>query len=1529
MNTTITNRIFRARHRAGRAAWTFTLALALLAPAVLAASTDTWVGGTAIFSTTGNWTYSSGSGPVATGDSLVFASVGSTTPNNDETGFTFNGITFNWGASQAYTIGGNPFTLNGTITDNYTNGASVETINNNITLASGGGIASVGTNSSLTLGGIISGSGNFTKSGGTGSTLTLSGVNTFSGVLTFNAGTVVFTTPPSVSGGNLGNPSGITFGGSSTTTLVTTSGAGSVTISTPTITANASSTALFKNGAAANTTFEISAKITGAGNCKQNSPTTTGAIVRFSNDTSDYTGAFSMAASVVEFTSVANGGSPSALGAGSTAYTIGNGASAGTFRYVGAGTTSTTRAINCTATTGALTLDSSGSGAVQFLGSGNLKSGSGAESLTLRGTSTGANTLAQVISDVGGVTTLTKSDVGTWVLSGGNSYSGGSTISAGTLQLSGSGTLGSGGLTVSGGTLDLGGSSQTVGAVTISGASTIQNGTLSAPSYSAILSSGIATVSANLAGSSTALSLSGGGTLMLLGANTYNGGTTISGAGTLLVTNDTGLGNASAGITFSASGTLAATNNAASVTNTVTVGASRTITVNSGITANFQTPDTNSLTIAAKITGPGNVTKKSSSFAFGAVRFSNDTSDYTGDLLLGFGNTEFTSVADQGVASSLGAGAVGTGGQITLGNASSAGTLRYVGAGNSSTHRPLNWTATSATGYTLDASGSGTVQFLATGNMRSGVGGATALILRGSNTGANTLAQVINDQGGVTSLTKNDAGTWVLTGANTFSGPVSLVGGVLQLSAAETPGTSGPLGTNGTISFSGGTLRYTSADAADYSSRFSTAASQFCKIDCNGQSVTFATPLTSSGGTLAVSSSTPGGSLRLSAANTYSGSTTVSSGTLLVNGSIDGGGVTVTSGTLGGSGAINSAVSVQASGTLQPGSGGTNIATLTVNSSLTLAGKTVMLLNRTNTQSASLITGLSSLTNGGTLTVTNVGDALQAGDSFTLFSAVSYVGSFTATNLPALDSGLAWDTSKLGQNGTITVGAEPTITTPPASQVVECGGNATFTVAASGSPTLAYQWSVNGSAVSGATTTSFTTNNVHGAGSVYTISATVSSAFGSVTSNATLTVQDTLAPVITMNGANPLYVECHGAYADPGASALDACVGAVAVTTNGTVDATVTSTSTITYTAADGNGNSASVSRTVIVQDTTPPSITWSFTNLTLSAGTNCTALMPDVTGTNYVLASDVCSASLTITQSPTNSAALPLGTNTVVIAVADGSGNTAWSTNTIVVADTTAPIITLQPQSQTNLLGADAVFTVGALSCSTLAYQWTFGANPLTDQTNATLTVTNIQLTDAGDYQVVVASTAGMTTSAVAVLTVNRAPVAAATNAGATENQALVIDNLKLLSVCSDPDGDPLTVVSAGPLSTNGGSVTLTSSNVTYVPLTNFVGADRFDFTVSDGRGGSATGSVLVSVSPASAPSLDIVSGPNILPDGHFHVGFAGIPGYSYTIQYSPNVDGPWTTLTNLTAGTNGLFDFEDPTEPAPPTRFYRTTYP
>src|SRR5450756_1888395 len=91
---------------------------------------------------------------------------------------------------------------------------------------------------------------------------------------------------------------------------------------------------------------------------------------------------------------------------------------------------------------------------------------------------------------------------------------------------------------------------------------------------------------------------------------------------------------------------------------------------------------------------------------------------------------------------------------------------------------------------------------------------------------------------------------------------------------------------------------------------------------------------------------------------------------------------------------------------------------------------------------------------------------------------------------------------------------------------------------------------------------------------------------------------------------------------------------------------------TLAYTANDGNGNTNTATRTVIVRDTTPPTILWSFTNLTLAADTSCGAQIPDVTGTNFILASDL-SGALTISQSPADGTVLLLGTNIAVITVA------------------------------------------------------------------------------------------------------------------------------------------------------------------------------------------------------------------------------------------------------------------------------------
>ena len=165
------------------------------------------------------------------------------------------------------------------------------------------------------------------------------------------------------------------------------------------------------------------------------------------------------------------------------------------------------------------------------------------------------------------------------------------------------------------------------------------------------------------------------------------------------------------------------------------------------------------------------------------------------------------------------------------------------------------------------------------------------------------------------------------------------------------------------------------------------------------------------------------GKLVLDGTNTYSGGTVVSNGTLLVNGpgSITNG-VTVAGGTFGGTGTVAGDVVVLSGATLSPGA---SIGTLTVTKSLTLQeGGTTYLELDGSTLAADQLTGLSSVTYGGTLVLTNLGGttALTNGAQLKLFAAASYVpSSFTATNLPALPAGLLWDASFLAIDGTLRV----------------------------------------------------------------------------------------------------------------------------------------------------------------------------------------------------------------------------------------------------------------------------------------------------------------------------------------------------------------------------------------------------------------------------------------------------------------------------------------------------------------------------
>jgi hypothetical protein len=83
-------------------------------------------------------------------------------------------------------------------------------------------------------------------------------------------------------------------------------------------------------------------------------------------------------------------------------------------------------------------------------------------------------------------------------------------------------------------------------------------------------------------------------------------------------------------------------------------------------------------------------------------------------------------------------------------------------------------------------------------------------------------------------------------------------------------------------------------------------------------------------------------------------------------------------------------------------------------------------------------------------------------------------------------------------------------------------------------------------------------------------------------------------------------------------------------------------------------------------------------------------------------------------------------------------------------------PVIITQPTSQTVAVGNDVTFTAAGSGCPSVTYQWWFNAtNSLLNATSSSLTITNVQTTNAGNYTVVLTNPSGSVTSAVAVLTV------------------------------------------------------------------------------------------------------------------------------------------------------------------------------
>jgi len=180
----------------------------------------------------------------------------------------------------------------------------------------------------------------------------------------------------------------------------------------------------------------------------------------------------------------------------------------------------------------------------------------------------------------------------------------------------------------------------------------------------------------------------------------------------------------------------------------------------------------------------------------GLMAITGTNNIYTGVTAVNGGILQVTKLSNAGAGSSIGTGSYNSNAAGDL--AINGGTLRYVGTGDS-TNRLFT---VGSGGATLDAGGSGAVTFAGPGAVAySSTGSSASLVLTGTSTAANTLGLTIGDPAAgstSTSLTKNGAGTWAISGSNSYSGATVVNNGTLQLGNTNALGNTSGLTLSGT-----------------------------------------------------------------------------------------------------------------------------------------------------------------------------------------------------------------------------------------------------------------------------------------------------------------------------------------------------------------------------------------------------------------------------------------------------------------------------------------------------------------------------------------------------------------------------------------------------------------------------------------------------------------------------------------------------------------------------------------------------------
>jgi len=391
----------------------------------------------------------------------------------------------------------------------------------------------------------------------------------------------------------------------------------------------------------------------------------------------------------------------------------------------------------------------------------------------------------------------------------------------------------------------------------------------------------------------------------------------------------------------------------------------------------------------------------------------------------------------------------------------------------------------------------------------------------------------------------------------------------------------------------------------------------------------------------------------------------------------------------------------------------------------------------------------------------------------------------------------------------------PVIVTQPQSQTVIAGQSATFSVLATNKALLSYQWRLNGAPIAGATGSSYTRSNVQ-TGDAGNYSVVITNIIGAVGSaDAELAVHFALTTTASAGGSvskNP----AAASYAPNTVVTLTATPAntnfvftgwggdasgtdnplVVTLTINKSISATFVSLlAEIVIDNADPGWSNTSPSGTWTVGSN--PSVPMVNSNYLYTAGTggsevtrSCrwTPELPvggyyDVyvyyqiganrtVGAPYTVhyyGGSVTSVQNQYSSTPNQGGWFLVGTNLPFLGGAAGyvelKNNTpdtllvsADAAKFVLVAPFLAPVITQQPQpaEQSVAVGQSASFTVEAAGTAPLSYQWRHNGVPLADATASSYTRSNVEISDAGSYSVVITNVAGSVVSSNAILEVH-----------------------------------------------------------------------------------------------------------------------------------------------------------------------------